>query len=492
MTTHGLFIDGAQTGASTGDESSIRDPANGGEIARVPRASADDVDRAVTAAHRRYREGEWRTAPVRERRDVLRRIADLIRRDREPLARLESQNAGKPISAARGEISAAAATFDYYAGAVDKFHGQTIPSQAKGTLLTFREPIGVCAAITPWNFPLVILSWKAAPALAMGNSLVVKPAEVTPLTTLALAGLAAEAGLPPGAFNVVPGKGSEAGEALVRHPLVRKISFTGSTEVGAGVMRAAAAGIKRVSLELGGKSASLVFADADLAACVESSIFAVYDNAGQDCCARSRILVERAVCDEFVERFVARARTLRLGDTADESTEVGPLITPQHRETVEGYLEVAAAEGATRLCGGERPDSPGNFLTPAVYVGEPIRLQNGQDTSLLQCIQDCVSVGIQDFTIPVLDCPGGGSCPCTVPCTGSATIVGFASIHVTNVSTSNPKGIDGSQVCKTDVPGGTGTPANTCSSDADCGTGIPCVAGVCGGCYGSGSVELLN
>ncbi len=368
-TSHGPFIDGAQSEASSGAESVIRNPATNAEIARVARASAEDVDRAVKVAHQRFTEGVWRRAPVRERRDVLRRIADLVRRDHERLARLESQNAGKPISAARGEIGAVATAFDYYAGAVDKVHGQTIPGQAKGTLLTFREPIGVCAAITPWNFPMVILSWKLAPALAMGNSVVVKPAEVTPLTALALAALALEAGLPPGVLNVVPGKGSEAGEALVRHPLVRKISFTGSTEVGTRVMQLAAEGIKRVSLELGGKSAGLVFADADLDICVESSIFAAYDNAGQDCCSRSRILVERAAFDEFAERFTARAKSLRVGDTADESTEMGPLITPEHRERVEGYLEVAEAEGATRVCGGERSASAGNFLTPAVYVG---------------------------------------------------------------------------------------------------------------------------
>ncbi len=368
MTTHGILIDGEEAPASGGSESPVRDPATGREIARVARASAADVERAVTVAHRRYEEGVWRRSPVRERRDVLRRIADLVRRDHERLARLESQNAGKPIAAARGEVSAVAATFDYYAGAVDKFHGQTIPSQAKGTLLTFREPIGVCAAITPWNFPMVILGWKLAPALAMGNSVVVKPAEVTPLTALALGRLALEAGLPAGVLNIVPGKGSEAGEALVRHPLVRKISFTGSTEVGTRVMQLAAEGIKRVSLELGGKSAGIVFADADLDICVESSIFAAYDNAGQDCCSRSRILVERTAFDEFVERFVARAKSLRVGDTADESTEMGPLITPEHRERVEGYLEVAEAEGATRVCGGERPATAGNFLTPAVFV----------------------------------------------------------------------------------------------------------------------------
>jgi betaine-aldehyde dehydrogenase len=365
--THTAIIDGAPTPPSA-DATSIRDPANNAEIATVTRATAADVDRAVRNAHDRYREGVWRRASVRERRDVLRRIADVVRRDTEELARMESQNAGKPIAAARGEIGAVAASFDYYAGAVDKFGGETVPGNANGTLMTFREPIGVCAAITPWNFPMAILSWKVAPALAMGNSVVVKPAEVTPLTALAMGRIALEAGLPPGVLNVVPGKGSEAGEALVTHPLVRKVSFTGSTEVGARIMQQAGARIANVSLELGGKSASLVFADADLDKCVESSVWAVYDNAGHDCCARSRIFVERSVFKKFVEAFEARARSLRLGDTADESTEVGPLITPTHRDTVEGYLTAGDSEGARRVCGGERLDSPGNFLTPAVYV----------------------------------------------------------------------------------------------------------------------------
>ncbi|HSO49332.1 MAG TPA: aldehyde dehydrogenase family protein, partial [Acidimicrobiia bacterium] len=251
----------------------------------------------------------------------------------------------------------------------DTFHGQTIPGNADGTLMTFREPIGVCAAITPWNFPMLILSWKTAPALAMGNSVVVKPAEVTPLTALALADLAIEAGLPPGVLNVVTGKGSEAGDALVRHPKVGKISFTGSTEVGAGVMATAASGIKRVSLELGGKSATVVFADAELDECVESSVFAVYDNAGQDCCARSRILVEKGIFDEFAERFVARAGSIVVGDTDDEATEMGPLITPSHRETVESYLAIGESEGATLVIGGERIGERGNYLSPAVFTG---------------------------------------------------------------------------------------------------------------------------
>jgi len=368
VSLHHPFIDGEPKPGS-GGEVAIHDPATGGEIGTVSRASSDDVDHAVRVARQRFDEGVWRKSTVRNRRDVLRRIADLIRRDQERLAALESSNAGKPIAAARGEIGAVATTFDFYAGAVDKFHGQTIPGNANGTLMTFREPIGVCAAITPWNFPMLILSWKTAPALAMGNSIVVKPAEVTPLTALALAELAIEAGLPSGVFNVVTGKGSEAGEALVRHPMVGKISFTGSTEVGAGVMAAAAPDIKRVSLELGGKSASVVFADADLDTCVESSIFAVYDNAGQDCCARSRLLVEKPVYEEFTSRFAQRAASLVVGHTANESTEMGPLITPSQRESVEGYIRVGVGEGAELVCGGERIGTVGNFLSPAVFSG---------------------------------------------------------------------------------------------------------------------------
>jgi betaine-aldehyde dehydrogenase len=344
----------------------VVNPATQDLVDEVAQISADGVDRAVTAAHAAF--AGWGRTGVRERRDVLRRIADLVRRDQERLATIESINTGKPIAAARGEMGAVAATFDFYAGAVDKFGGHTIPGNARGTLLTFREPIGVCAAIVPWNFPAVILGWKLAPALAMGNTVVAKPAEVTPLSALALADLAGEAGVPDGVFSVVTGKGSVAGEALISHPLVGKISFTGSTEVGRRVMQQAAEGIKRVSLELGGKSANLVFADADLGRCVESSFWSAYDNAGQDCCSRSRMLVERPVFDEFVERFTTRAGVTRVGDPSDETTEMGPLITPAHRETVETHLAAATSAGARLVCGGERLDSAGNYLTPAVLV----------------------------------------------------------------------------------------------------------------------------
>jgi acyl-CoA reductase-like NAD-dependent aldehyde dehydrogenase len=346
----------------------VLDPSTGAVIDRVPELAPADVDAVLARTLDAH--AAWSRSGVRVRRDVLREIARLIRINADHLARTESAQAGKPIGAARGEVAAAAEVFDFYAGAVDKVHGSTIPGNAQGTLLTFREPVGVCAAITPWNFPLLILCWKLAPALAMGNTVVAKPASVTPLTALALAELTLEAGLPAGGFQVLTGPGGAVGEALVAHPDVRKVSFTGSTEVGGRIMALAAADITRVSLELGGKSANLVFddlSDDQLDACVESSVWSVFDNAGQDCCARSRMFVHSGIADAFTERFVARVRAIQIGDTADDATELGPLISAAQRATTEDYVEAAEADGARRLCGGERPDLPGHYLTPAVF-----------------------------------------------------------------------------------------------------------------------------
>ncbi len=366
----GLAVNGKRIPAADGRTAPTTDPSTGEVIAQVAQATTTDVDTTVKTAHARFTEGRWHDMHTRERGQILQRIANLIRERVDFLAQIESRDGGKPISAARGEIGAVANTFEYYAGAVNKIHGQTIPVNANGTHMTFREPLGVCALIIPWNFPLVITGWKVAPALAMGNTVVVKPASATPLSALALADLALEAGLPEGVFNVLTGSGSVVGNALATHPLVRKISFTGSTEVGSGVMKQAADGIKRVSLELGGKSANIVFADARLDACIESSLWSVYDNAGQDCCSRSRILVERPIYDEFVEKFVARTKLMKVGLSTDESTEMGPLITSQHRESVVNYLHIGDEEGANRLCGGDVPGgvlANGNYLTPAVY-----------------------------------------------------------------------------------------------------------------------------
>lgn len=367
----GLLIDGERTTSGSGDSGGIYDPSTGSVIATVARGGPEDVDRAVGAAKQQFTSPAWRRMSAAGRGEILRRIADGITANRETFASAESHNAGKPIGAALGEVDSAATTFRFYAGAVDKIHGQTIPGKADGTLMTFREPFGVVGLIVPWNFPLLILAWKVAPALAMGNTIVAKPAGVTPLTALMLGDLALEAGLPPGVLNIVPGSGALVGSTLVKHPDVRKISFTGSTEIGAGVMRDAAEDIKRVSLELGGKSASLVFADADLPDAVESSIWAVFENAGQDCCSRSRILVHQQVFDQFVASFTDRTKQVVVGDTADEATEMGPLITPSHRASVEDHMQRAVDEGAVLVCGGERLGGEltgGNFLAPSVFV----------------------------------------------------------------------------------------------------------------------------
>lgn len=369
---YGLSIDGKRIPSSDEKDIKLCDPANGKEYARVAQATVEDVEKTVRIAYSRFVKGPWKSMDSRSRGQLLQRIANLIRDKSEYLAQLESKNVGKPINAARWEIQAAANTFEYYAGAINKVHGQTIPVAADGTLLTFREPLGVCALITPWNFPLLIASWKVAPAIAMGNTVIIKPATATPLSTLALAELALEAGIPSGVINVLPGSGKVVGSALVLNPYVRKISFTGSTEIGGNIMKMAGHDIKRISLELGGKSANIVFADTNLDDCIESSIFSVYDNAGQDCCSRSRILVEKPIFDNFVERFVQRAESLKIGLPQDENTEMGPLITSEHRDSVCKYLEIGEQEGAKKAAGGKIPKtaelSNGNFLTPAVFV----------------------------------------------------------------------------------------------------------------------------
>jgi betaine-aldehyde dehydrogenase len=366
----GLWIGGERVSPRSGRYGAVVDPATGDVLARVAEAGAEDVGAAVAAARDSFEHGEWRRATAAERARVLLRLADRLRAAAEDLAVLESRSVGKPIREARGEIEMGAACFQYYAGLVPAFGGQTVPVGAPGTGLTFREPVGVCGLIVPWNFPFAITTWKVAPALALGNSVVVKPASATPLTALRLAELAAAAGVPPGVLNVVPGPGGEAGSALAQHPDVRKVAFTGSTLVGSEVMRVAAGDVKRVSLELGGKSASLIFADADLEQ-AGASVSGSFGNAGQDCCARSRILVERAVYEEVVERFVARTRALRIGDPLLDATEIGSLISRQHRERVHAYVRQGVEQGATLCTGGEAPRGEpfdrGSFYRPAVF-----------------------------------------------------------------------------------------------------------------------------
>lgn len=368
--TEELLINGDRTPAHSGESTLLIDPATGEPWAKIAAGDAADIDRAVQVADRAR--ANWRQVNSRDRTRMLYRLAELIREHLETLAQLESHNVGKPIRDARDEVNLAADCFEYYAGAINKIGGQTIPVAAAGTSLTFREPIGVCGLIAPWNFPIAITAWKLAPALAMGNTIVLKPASQTPLTALRLGELALVAGIPPGVLNVVTGSGSRAGEALVRHPLVRKISFTGSTEIGSHVMKLAAEDIKRVTLELGGKSANLIFADADLEKAVPKAMWSVLGNAGQDCCARSRLLIERSIYDTFLEQLTQQFQSLKLGHPTDESTEIGTLISREHRDRVAEYIQIGQAEGAKLLCGGDIPEDgqlrSGAYLQPAIFA----------------------------------------------------------------------------------------------------------------------------
>jgi len=336
----------------------VVNPATEKTIREVPEATEEDADRSVEAAGRAF--PAWRAVSPGDRARLLRRLASTVEEHGEELARLETHNVGKPIADSRGEVQMVADVFHFYAGAVDKHYGETIPVTG-GVDLTFREALGVVGLIVPWNFPIAISSWKLGPALACGNTVVLKPAELTPLTAVRLGEIALEAGLPEGVLNVVTGRGSVVGQRLVEHPGVAKIGFTGSTEVGRGVMEGAAATIKRVTLELGGKSANLVFADADLEAAAAGAPSAVFGNAGQDCCARSRILVERSVYDRFLELLVERSAAVRVGNPDDEATEMGPLISAAHREKVSSY-----ANGSVAFRG-DTPDSPG-FWFPCTLV----------------------------------------------------------------------------------------------------------------------------
>jgi betaine-aldehyde dehydrogenase len=314
----------------------VVNPATEEALVEVPEATVDDADAAIQAARRAF--PSWRAVAPGDRARLLRRLAGVVEEHGEELARLETRNVGKPISDARGEVAMVAEVFHFYAGAVDKHYGETIPVPG-GVDMTFREPLGVVGLIVPWNFPLAIASWKLGPALACGNTVVLKPAELTPLTALRLGELALQAGIPEGVVNVLTGSGSVVGKRLVEHSDVAKIGFTGSTEVGRSVMAAAAGTIKRVTLELGGKSANIVFADADLERAAASAPYAVFGNAGQDCCARSRILVERGAYDRFLELLVSSAGQVRVGDPEDDATEMGPLISAEHREKVSSYAD---------------------------------------------------------------------------------------------------------------------------------------------------------
>lgn len=337
----------------------VTNPATEQVIAAVPRAGVAEVDAAVQSAKDAL--PGWKALAPAERSALLRAIADRLESQLEDFAELESQNVGKPIAGARGEIAMAVATFRYFATAPELPIGDSIPAEG-GLAVTVREPLGVVGLIVPWNFPLAIAAWKVAPALAAGNTIVLKPAELTPLTAIRLEQLAREAGLPEGVLNVVVGPGSVCGSRLVEHPDVAKIAFTGSTEVGRGIAERAAASIKRVTLELGGKSANIVFADADLEAAASSAPAAVFDNCGQDCCARSRILVERSALDEFLGYLKPAVENFKVGDPADPTTQMGPMVTAEQRDHVASYVPA----GSPVVIQGKTPSGPGYWFPPTV------------------------------------------------------------------------------------------------------------------------------
>jgi betaine-aldehyde dehydrogenase len=377
-----MVIGGGQVASASGETFDVVSPVDGKIIARVPKGAAEDVDRAVAAAQKAF-DGEWHTWSQTRRGQTLARFAALIRDHAEELAQLESRNMGKPISSARWEIGAVANVMEYYGGAANKLMGETIPVSKPGFDFTLREPIGVVGLIVPWNFPLMLASWKLGPALAAGNTAILKPASYTPLTAIRVAELALEAGFPPGVLNVVTGPGGTAGAAIAAHTGIGKVAFTGETGTGQEIMRLAAGNVKKISLELGGKSPNIVFADADLERFAAEGPYSVFDNCGQDCCARSRILVERSVHERVVELFAAATAKVKVGDPNDPATEVGTMVSFRQRETVLDYIRIGRDEGARVVAGGGIPAEPayaqGAYIQPTVFDGGRSNMRIAQE-----------------------------------------------------------------------------------------------------------------
>src|SRR6478752_6828117 len=348
---YGLFINGESAEPVSGETRELGEPATGESLARVAVAGEADVDRAVEAA-RAALDGDWGRTPPTERSRLLHALADAIVANRKELAELEVRNVGKAISSVKAELNQAVENFRFYASAIASIAGRSNPLGGSLLFYSLKEPVGVAGQIVPWNYPLMMTTWKLAPALAAGCAVVLKPDSATPLTALRLGELATEVGIPPGAVNIVPGPGKTTGAYLVQHPGVDKIAFTGSTETGGEIMRLASSPIKRITLELGGKSPSLVFADANLADAIPSSVWSIYYSAGQSCEARSRVLVEQSIYDDFVSQFSEKTEQLKLGDPLDPETQMGSLISTAHRDKVHEFVDGARGEGAEVTTGG--------------------------------------------------------------------------------------------------------------------------------------------
>jgi aldehyde dehydrogenase (NAD+)/betaine-aldehyde dehydrogenase len=375
-----MIVNNQPVEAASGDWMDTYNPATGKVLAQVPRGDASDVERAVAAARAAFEGGKWARTSAPRRTRLMMKLADLLWANFDELARLETLNNGKAIASSKGELSQAIGELEFFAGAATKILGHTHSAPHGFLSYSLREPVGVCALIVPWNYPIMLTLRKLAPAIAAGNSAVLKPASATPLTGIVLAELAIEAGFPEGTINVVTGPGAVVGQALAESQRVDKVSFTGETQTGRHIVRAASGNFKRVTLELGGKSPNVVFEDADLEAAVSSSVWSIFYSAGQSCEARSRVLVAHSIYDEFVSAFVAKTQALRVGDPLDEQTHVGALISPAHRNTVEGYVQAGLAEGARLLCGGRPPSGDGlqdgSFYEPTVLgdVGNSMRV----------------------------------------------------------------------------------------------------------------------
>ena len=371
-----LFIGGDFVDAVDGSTVDVIDPHDGSLLTRVAEARAVDVDRAVAAAQAAL--PAWRDTSASERGRILLRLADALESHADELALLETRDTGHPIRDTRNlDLARTAATFRYFGGMADKFEGSVIPVDRGNLDYVVHEPVGVVGQIVPWNFPIMFVSWKTAPALAAGNTIVMKPSELTPLTALRVAEIMAEVGLPAGVVNMVPGYGHTAGARIVEHPGIAKVSFTGSTNVGRSVARGSADTLKRVHLELGGKGANLVFEDANLIAAVNGTAFGIFHNQGQACIAASRLIIHESVADEFLARFIELARSIRVGDPKDPTTEMGPLTSAMHRDRVLNYIKVALDDGGEVLTGGRAPETPG--LSSGYYI-EPTVVRVGHET----------------------------------------------------------------------------------------------------------------
>jgi acyl-CoA reductase-like NAD-dependent aldehyde dehydrogenase len=377
---YGLFINGEQAEPASGELRDLAEPATGAPLARVAMANEQDVDRAVDAA-RAALDGDWGKTPPNERSRLLHAFADALVANRKELAELETRNVGKAISSVKAELHQAVENFRFYASAIASIAGRSNPIGGSLLFYSLKEPVGVCGQIVPWNYPLMMTTWKLAPALAAGCTVVLKPDSATPLSALRMAELATEAGFPPGTINVVPGPGPVVGAHLVKHPGVEKVAFTGSTATGGEIMRLASDGIKRLILELGGKSPNLVFADAELDDAVPSSVWSIYYSAGQSCEARSRVLVEAPLYDDFVAKFSELAAKLSVGDPLDPETQVGSLISPEHRDRVHGYVEIGREEGAEVVTGGDIAAiaGDGSFYPPTVLAQVDNGMQVAQE-----------------------------------------------------------------------------------------------------------------